>query len=284
MKTNLLSIIAVVAISVFGIHAQRAEEIKIPFELYKSRIYVNAFVNDRGPFRFMVDTGASGIGRADVKLVKDLSIKTTGTTTNSDGITTSTISTVEPESIRLGPLTRRNVELLSRDYNTPPYPDGHLYGLIGPGFFEDYLLTIDYGKKEIVLTKDSLTGSMANVSSYKDTFSVPVSIGRHEAVVKLDTGSTLEMHLPKVWAEKLGIQDLKEAGKGYKANTVLQLFSAELPVSVKIGGNVISKVNAHFSERAPQINLGGAFLERNRCVVSIDQKNHLVRMVCRGVY
>jgi hypothetical protein len=38
--------------------------VQIPFESVDGRIYVQARVNGREPYRFAVDTGASGIGRA----------------------------------------------------------------------------------------------------------------------------------------------------------------------------------------------------------------------------
>ena len=42
---------------------------RVPFETIDGRIYVQASVDGHGPFRFAVDTGASGPGRADLSLV-----------------------------------------------------------------------------------------------------------------------------------------------------------------------------------------------------------------------
>ena len=47
---------------------------RFPFELVDGRIYVQARVNGQGPFRFAVDTGASGLARADAKLVQALGL------------------------------------------------------------------------------------------------------------------------------------------------------------------------------------------------------------------
>jgi len=261
--------------------ADKAKEIRIPFELERGRIYVDAYVDERGPFRFMVDTGASGMGRADVRLVKDLGLTVTGTTTNSDGINTSTISTVSIRALRVGQLVRHNVEVLSRDYNSPP-GGKLLLGLIGPEFFFEHLWTIDYPAREIRLSKDPLSADQPNVTSYEGAFHVPLSIGEHDTIGVIDTGSTLQTHFPWSWVGKLGIETLKEAGKGYKANTVLTLFKAELPVPVTIAGNTMAQVEANFSDRMNRINLGGELYVRNRCVVSIDQKNRLIRMRCGG--
>src|SRR5690606_30108584 len=48
---------------------------RVPFEVVDGRIYVQAEVDGRGPFRFAVDTGASGLGRADSSLVATLGLE-----------------------------------------------------------------------------------------------------------------------------------------------------------------------------------------------------------------
>ena len=260
-----------------------SNQIKIPFELAQGRIYVEAFVDEQGSFRFMVDTGASGVGRADVRLVKDLGLPVTGTASNSDSVNTAIVETVRIKSLRVGQLARRDVEVLSRDYNSRPAPGSKmLMGIIGREFFSGYLLKIDYKKSELILSRGSLKTSEANVLRYAadNTFVVPLRIGRYDTVGLIDTGSVLEMHLPMLWAEKLKIQTLKDAGEGRRANTVFKLFSAELPVAVNIGNNKITGTEARFSELANRINIGGSFLAKNRCVLTFDQKNNLIKMRC----
>src|SRR5262245_27551371 len=88
-------------------HAQR--ETTIPFLLERGSIYVEAFVEGQGPFRFEVDTGASGAGRVDLRLVEKLHLRVTGTTTNSDLVNTANISTVSLKSLRIGSLQRHDV-------------------------------------------------------------------------------------------------------------------------------------------------------------------------------
>lgn len=281
-----LSLLLVAAIAFGGAlpgtgAADKPNEIRIPFELERGRIYVDAYVDERGPFRFMVDTGASGMGRADVRLVKELGLTVTGTTTNSDGINTSTIATVSIRALRVGQLVRHNVEVLSRDYNSPPGAK-LLMGIIGPEFFLEHLWTIDYAARELRLSQRALSADQPNVVSYTGPFHVPLSVGAHDTVGVIDTGSTLQMHFPWSWVEKLGVKTLEEAGKGYKANTVLTLFKAEVPVPVTIAGNTMAQVEANFSDRMNRINLGGELLVRNRCIISVDQKNRLIQMRCEG--
>ena len=59
--------------------------VDIPIRVIDGRVYVQASVNGQGPFTFAVDTGASGFGRADMKLVSKLHLKFSGERNSSDG-------------------------------------------------------------------------------------------------------------------------------------------------------------------------------------------------------
>lgn len=48
--------------------------LSVPFRVVDGRIYVTVKVDGKGPFVFAVDTGASGMGRADAGLVAALAI------------------------------------------------------------------------------------------------------------------------------------------------------------------------------------------------------------------
>lgn len=243
---------------------------------------VPAFVNGRGPFRFEIDTGASGAGRVDVRLVEQLHLRVTGTATNSDLVSTSTITTVGLDSLRIGALERRDVEVLSRDYNVGmPEDSPLLMGLIGRGFFATELVTIDYGRRELTASQASLSESDPHVVRYDEPFVVPIRIGEHAALGHLDTGSNTQMHLPMEWSRRLSIQSLQPAGEGRRANTVFKMFAADLPVPLHIAGNALGGIDARFSEQARQINIGAALLARKECVIDFDQVKQLVRMRCK---
>lgn len=82
--------------------AMAQAETRLPFELVDGRIYVEATVNRRGPYRFAVDTGASGMGRADARLAAALGLRASGQVANSDGVRTTQSDTVRLEALALG--------------------------------------------------------------------------------------------------------------------------------------------------------------------------------------
>lgn len=283
-----LTAATVVAISGTGAYAQPAHcggaalqtapqsaVMRAPFEMVDGRIYVQVRVNGAGPYRFMFDTGASGMGRADTRLVRELSIPVVGTTTNSDGVNTAQIDLVRLESLSLGGMTRENVEVLSRDYHR----DGEtisISGIVGRDFFGDGLLVIDYPARMLVFTRSSLRSGDAGVLAYREGFRVPVTIGAETVEGRLDTGSNLTMHLPRSLYDRVGADPLVRAGEGRRANTVFQLYSTRLHGPVRIGAVSAGGISVMVSDRAPFLNIGAGFLKDY--VVALDQRSQLVAL------
>src|SRR4051794_17073592 len=127
--------------------ARPEKPFSIPFELDNGHIFISAYVNGHGPYRFGFDTGASGIGRADNRLRAELGLPLVDQASNSDGIKVATADVVSAASLRVGGLEKRDVKLLARDYNGARIPPaGPLMGIIARDFFADRLVTIDYPK------------------------------------------------------------------------------------------------------------------------------------------
>jgi hypothetical protein len=254
--------------------ASLAADMVVPFRLVESRIYVDAYVNGRGPYRFLVDTGAEGMGRADATLVKELALPVTGTSENSDGVNVSTILTVSAKSLRLGNLERRSVELLSRDYNRRATAETSISGIIGRGFFEDGTLTIDFPARVLRFsTKTRLAANDKDVIAYEQPIVIPFEIGDHRFQGHIDTGSTLTMHLPMSDLSKLNASPLEAAGQGHRANTILNLFRSTLQDPVRISGLTLKDLTVITSKEATWINIGGAVLHRG--VLVLDQSRKL---------
>jgi hypothetical protein len=255
--------------------ANASAVMRVPFEILDGRIYLQVRVNGAGPYRFMFDTGASGMGRADTSLVNELSIPIAGTTTNSDGVNTTTINVVRLQSVSLGGMTRTDVEVLSRDYGR----DGEkakISGIIGRDFFANGLLVIDYPARMLQFSRASLRPGDHGVIGYQGNFHVPVTIGAQTVEGSLDTGSNLTMHLPKSLYDRVKADPLVPAGEGRRANTVFKLFSTRLHDSVRIGALTAVGVPVMVSDLAPRLNIGAEFLKSY--VLAFDQRSQLVAL------
>ena len=281
-KLSLIFLTALVAASSAGAHpavsprreAPVVAEMSVPFKLIQSRIYVDAYVNGRGRFRFLVDTGAEGMGRADTTLVKELALPVTGTAENSDGVNTSTMITVNAGSLRLGNLERRDVELLSRDYNRRATPETSIAGIIGRGFFEDGTLTIDFPARVLKFSRiKRLNPRDKDVVTYKEHIVIPFAIGHRKFEGHIDTGSTLTMHLPMADVRQVKASPLEEAGQGHRANTVFNLFRTTLQEPVRISGLKLDRLTVITSREANWVNIGGGVLQQG--ILMLDQSRKL---------
>jgi hypothetical protein len=255
------------------------EQASVPFELSDGRIYVQASVNGRGPYRFAIDTGASGIGRADTRLAAELSLAKAGEAQNSDGVVTTSTDVVKVDTIRLGPLTIRNAVLLSRDYNRRLKPgEPPMMGIIARDFFAASTITIDYPARTIRFDAAGLDPKAAGVVAYGPSFAIPVCFGELCHSGKVDTGSNRGLVLPKEVAAKVAVGMPRLLGEAARTNSSVALYEVDLQGPVRVGavGAAVSK--ALYAEPSTDtVNIGGDFLKDY--VLTIDSKNQLLRIV-----
>lgn len=242
---------------------------RIRFELAPNRrMFVDAVVNGRGPFRFIYDSGADGIGRADTRLVEALGLELSGTTEHTDGVNTDSIDVVRLESLAVGGIVREDVEVFSRSYNRPD-AEHPFDGIIGGAFFGRGVLVIDYpGRAFVYLPQAQLDPSQASVSHYEQPYEIPIAIGDLELLANIDTGSTLSMHIPHSIYEQLDADPLEFAGQGRRANTTFDLYRTTLHEPVRVGSAMAYGVEARVSELARHVNVGVGLLEN--FVVALD--------------
>jgi hypothetical protein len=212
-----------------GLHAAASAEFSIPFELDHGHIFVTAYVNGRGPYRFGFDTGASGIGRADARLTTELSLPQVAQTANSDGVTVAAADVVSVESLRLGALEKRNVTLISRDYNKGRDPGAPaLMGIIARDFFADRVVTIDYPKRTITFRTGALRSDEEGVFAYSGSLAVPVCFAAGCFPGKLDTGSSRGIVVPKELLAKISASEPMLVVKAARTNSVATLYEMQL--------------------------------------------------------
>jgi predicted aspartyl protease len=246
-----------------------------PFTGVDGRIYVQARVNGRGPFRFAIDTGASGMGRADSRLVSALNLKVHGAGSTSDGVQTAKTDTTRLDSVELGGLARHNLEVITRNYNERLSPEAAFDGLIARDFFADGLLVIDYPARTVSFSRDlALPVSSPHILKYERAFRVPASIGGVETLANLDTGANISVVLPQALYEKVAAGPLTDAGQATLTNTRIDTKRAVVPGPFRLGAASVSDVEVRVSERFPELLVGAHLLQK--FVLLIDQRNKSV--------
>lgn len=253
--------------------------VRIPFEIVDGRIYVQARANGRGPFRFAVDTGASGMARADASLVSLLGLEIQGQTGNSDGVATAKVDMTHLDSLEVGGLARQNLDVITRDYNKRQSPDVAFLGIIARDFFSDGLLIIDYPNRVLSFTRArALSPAGKGVLSYERAFRVPVSIGEVQAEGNLDTGANVTFVLPQSLYEQVASGPLEQAGRGRLANVEIETKRSTIRGPFRIGNATLSDVEVRVSDRFPELLVGAHALQN--LVLMIDQRSKTVA-VCQ---
>ena len=249
--------------------------VNIPFKVVDGRIYVDARVNGKGPFIFAIDTGASGMGRADASLTSALSlpVKRTGETT--DGVNNATVDMTSFESLEIGGLVRRDLEVITRDYNSRMTPEMAIAGIIGRDFFSDGTLIIDYPSKTLSFSRSvSVPAGDKSALPYDRPFRVPITIGGMTVDGQLDTGANVELVMPKSLFAKVAGSPLEAAGDATLTNTTLKTESSVVRGPFTIGKASLSNVNVRVSDRFPELMVGARALQNFR--IMIDQRSKQV--------
>ncbi len=245
--------------------------LSVPFRVVDGRIYVTVKVDGKGPFVFVVDTGASGMGRADAGLVATLAIPPTGSGHTSDGVATAEVRTVRLASVALGDFVRRDLEVVTRDYSNKLSPEAAFSGILGRAFFGDGLLVIDYPARRLTFTRAfALSGESNGVMSYERAFRVPVNIGDTLTEGNLDTGANVSFVLPKALFDRVGGGALQSAGQGKLTNTTVSTDKAIVKGPFRIGAATLSDVEVRVSDRYPELLVGAHALQH--VTLLIDQR------------
>lgn len=253
--------------------------VRVPFETVDGRIYVQARVNGRGPFRFAVDTGASGLARADASLVATLGLALQGQASTSDGVQTAKVDTTHLDSLELGGLARRDLDVITRDYSGRKSPDAAFSGIIAREFFSDGLLVIDYPGKTLSFSRTrALSPTGKHVLGYERAFRVPVSIGGLQTEGNLDTGANVAFVLPQSLYEKVAAGPLERAGRGQLTNGEIDTHRATIHGPFRIGSASLSDVEVRVADRFPELLVGAHALAGH--VLLIDQRSKSIAL-CR---
>lgn len=257
--------------------ARKGAELSVPFRTVDGRIYVEARVDGKGPFTFAVDTGASGMGRADAGLVARLGLPVHGTGEASDGVASATVDTVKLASLDIGGFVRRDLEVITRDYASRMAPEARFDGIVGREYFADGLLVIDYPSHRLTFTRGAgLARGMDGVLGYERAFRVPVGIGGVTAEGNLDTGANVAFVLPKPLFERTGGGPTEAAGEGRLTNGSVETGRATMHGPFRIGAAELTDVEVRVSEKYPELLVGAHALQH--FALLIDQRTQSIAL------
>jgi len=291
LSVLLLSLLFFTSLPLSAEANESVKEAVIPFELSDYLILVKCRINDSKEFyNFVLDTG--GIMAIDKKLADDLKLKRLGPQAKID-----TLRLGEFAVEKVFAITSFDLTIFKASYGI------NLSGIIGSNLLDRFIVTIDYEKRQLVLSTDmeSLAAAKkSNPDGYLLKFSKhPVNTapmikgklnGKIEVEAMIDTGQPYSLVLPLKELERAGVLQQKNTRK---AKGVIIQWPGTTPA-----GNVLARLNSFetdglklnrvmtvFAELPPLLSvplLGGDFLSRYR--LTMDWLHEEILLVPKAGY
>jgi hypothetical protein len=262
---------------------QGATSISVPFRLLNNHIYVEARVNGKGPYTFIVDTGGHTLLSA--KVIAGAGLASRGSSPEGGaGEKQSSLGFVPFRTISIGGLEMHDEVGFSAEIYPPAIEGIAVDGMVGFELFRRLVVRIDYGRKVITFSKPG-SGSL-NDAGVAVPFvfydHMPFVRGRLDgipATFDMDTGSRSELDVtsPAVFRDHLrerysrGVRAVTGWGVGGEVSSyVVRLHSISLgAVSVAAPVADLSEArHGSFSDPNYDGNVGSALLKR--FVVTFD--------------
>jgi Aspartyl protease len=272
--------------SVAAAPVQNMAAVEVPMLFRGPMPAVEVMVNGQGPFLFAIDTGASGMARADASLVARLALPEVGEARGSDGSGRggTSMKLVRLNSLTIAGLEFRHVTAASRDYNNSARMP-HIDEILGFNLFADHLLTLDYGARRVRIEKGRLPDAdgkeILTFESARGVPTIELQVGDIKIKAHIDTGNAVgEFLLPADLAEKLIFSSQPvTVGKARTVSSEVEIKEAPLKGMIRLGRFEFSDPVITYPALSQFANIGSrAFRD---FALTFDQKNLRVKLIKR---
>lgn len=253
------------------------DETKVPMDLGQTVPVVTVTISGKGPYRFLVDTGAGGHGRITPALAEALGLTPSGQVVAGDGSgRTQSRKTYRIDSLELGGIRFAGLEVLE-----VPLPRGRLQGIdgiLGLGLFASHTLTLDYPRASLSLSRAPLPESAADYEPGPRGILIPVAIGAETIPAHIDTGNALApLVLPTALAERLPRRgEPRAAGRAASAISTVEVREVAIAVPVRAAGVTLPIATVTYPALGENGNLGSKAFAG--AVLRIDQRSRRLQI------
>ena len=262
-----------------------AEAVEVPMRMVNRRPMVDVRINGGGPYTFLLDTGGSGLARADTSLVDKLKLEVVGEARGGAGTGGQVVSMpiVRYSTLEIGAAMFRNVDAPSRDYNEGR--DTRIDGVLGIGLFSTCLVTLDFARGVLRIERGALPEpdgkEIFTFTNPRGIAELPIRVAGVEIAAHIDTGAMADITLPLSFAEKLPLASAPVVvGKAFTVSGPMEISEAALKGNVDIGRYQIAEPTLQFTPAMRLANLGIGVL--SEFALTIDQQNHRIRFARAG--
>ncbi len=237
----------------------------VPFRLLNNHVYVEATVNGKGPYTFIVDTGGHTL--LSPRVVKEVGLESVGKSESSgSGEKTEPLGFARYHEIAVGKARLRDQVGFTIEIYEPAIEGIRVDGMIGFEYFSRFAVRLDYGARTMTTTDfahfDAKGGGTAVPFKFYDHLpQVTGAIDGMPALFDIDSGSRSEIDItgPFVARHKLRDKYVKgvSAITGWGVGGPSRSHVARLP-ALTLHGIQVDEVVAGLSEAK-----GGSFSDAN---------------------
>ncbi|WP_211473065.1 aspartyl protease family protein [Collimonas humicola] len=267
----------------------------IPFELLNNHVYAKVFINGKGPFRFIFDTGGHNI--LTPATAAALGLKPKGDA-QSGGAGEKTVSTgyVKVDKIQVGAMTMSDTPAFVLNFSSAKTEGFDEDGMIGFEVFRRFVTTFDYGAQTLTLTDPASfspaeAGRPVPFKFYDHSVQVTGTVDGVPGRFNIDTGSRSEITLTKPFVDKNkwreshphGALAIDGWGVGGPSHSYV-VRGSELTLGDVRQENVINSLalqdKGAFSDTNYDGNVGSGFMKR--FAVTFDYGNRIMYLKPRA--
>ncbi len=260
------------------------QAITVPMKLVMNRPTVNVEINGKGPYLFVLDTGA-GVCVLDPKLAEELELKSTGTTQIGDP---SNPQAIEVDTYQLSNISvdeARFAEVSAVTWDAV----NHLgvRGIIGLPTFYEAVIAMDFANQELTISGQVLEPNVdwTNYRAEQDGHVVvELDIAGHKIDGHIDSGNMGGITLPLALASKLNLESEPQVvGQGLVAGGSFKIYSAPFDGKVQLAGMPFPASTLTFNDRFEWANVGyQAFAENTMTIDQVNRRLQLKKSVVKN--
>jgi len=212
-------------------------EVTVPMFDFGHRPVIEVGINGQGPFRMILDTGASETVVAPEWVGREA-------------------GSIQLREVRIGALSWKHVPAESQAIFAGPIAAEFPKGVLSAAAFPGYLVTLDYPNKTISIRKGELpVADGRRVFQYGRAEALPVApvrVAGQEFNLHVDSGSPGGVMLPLRFSKALPLGgDLAPVGKARTVAGEFDVFSAPVKGAVELGEYVLDVPAVRFSDLRP---------------------------------
>jgi hypothetical protein len=259
--------------------------VTVPMQDVEGRPIIDLKINGKGPYRFVLDTGATTTVVSD-ELSRELSLAPPA------GVQVASVgggpapAIVVIHDLRIGNAVLEGVIAAVMPLGSLLKGENAPRGVLSAANFPGYLLTYDYPGKHISIKKGALeSADSKSIFQYTEEQvlpTVPIRIAGHDTQVHLDTGSAFGLTLPVKFLTEVPLASQpKTSGRVRTGGGEFPVSIARLNGTIELGRYKLDLDEVRFSDARPGPgpatgNIGYDVLRH--FVVTLDSKNRRIQL------